>query len=174
MRWLDVQNQTLLSYQPGQRDSVSGQQHVELAPSPKDTSAITIQRVGFRDEGCYTCIFDMHPSGSKQGQTCLKVTGKLGFYDHLRQGINISDNVQIDRVDIAEHALSLLERCICCFAVDLNQVEEDVLCYASFLPFSYPSLVIPPFLFKLLSSLSRSVFSHTDLQQHNKSALNQS
>lgn len=74
VRWLDVQNQTLLSYQPGQRDSVSGQQHVELASSPKDTSAITIRRVGFRDEGCYICIFDMHPSGSKQGQTCLTVT----------------------------------------------------------------------------------------------------
>lgn len=76
VRWLDVQNQTLLSYQPGNRDSVSGQQHVELASSPKDTSAITIRRVGFRDEGCYTCIFDMHPSGSKQGQTCLTVTGE--------------------------------------------------------------------------------------------------
>ena len=74
VRWMDVLNQTLLTYQPGQRDSVSGQQHVELAPSPKDTSAITIRRVGFRDEGCYTCIFDMYPSGSKQGQTCLTVT----------------------------------------------------------------------------------------------------
>ncbi|KAM9850590.1 OX-2 membrane glycoprotein [Aulostomus maculatus] len=77
VRWLDVQNQTLLSYQPGQGDSVSGQQHVELAPSPKDTSAITIQRVSFRDEGCYTCIFDMSPSGSKQGQTCLTVTAQI-------------------------------------------------------------------------------------------------
>ena len=76
VRWLDVQNQTLLSYQAGQKDSVSGQQHVELASSPKDTSAITIRRVGFRDEGCYTCIFDMHPSGSRQGYTCLTVTCK--------------------------------------------------------------------------------------------------
>lgn len=50
---------------------------MELAPSPKDTSAITIRRVGFRDEGCYTCIFDMHPSGSKQGQTCLTVTSQI-------------------------------------------------------------------------------------------------
>lgn len=74
VRWLDVQNQTLLSYQPGQKDSLSGQQHVELASSPKDTSSITIRRVGFRDEGCYTCIFDIHPSGSKQGRTCLTVT----------------------------------------------------------------------------------------------------
>lgn len=76
VRWIDVQNQTLLTYQPGQRDSVSGQQHVELASSPKDTSAILIHRVSFRDEGCYTCIFDMHPSGSQQGQTCLTVTGE--------------------------------------------------------------------------------------------------
>ncbi|KAK2839911.1 hypothetical protein Q5P01_013651 [Channa striata] len=77
VRWLDVQNQTLLTYQPGNRDSVSGQQHVELTTSPKDGSAITIHRVGFRDEGCYTCIFDMHPSGSKQGQTCLTVTAQV-------------------------------------------------------------------------------------------------
>ncbi|XP_074550735.1 OX-2 membrane glycoprotein isoform X2 [Halichoeres trimaculatus] len=77
VRWLDVQNQTLLTYQPGLRDSVSGQQHVELATSPRDTSAITIRRVGFRDEGCYICIFDMHPSGSKQGQTCLTVYSRI-------------------------------------------------------------------------------------------------
>ncbi|KAF7658886.1 hypothetical protein LDENG_00005620 [Lucifuga dentata] len=75
--WLDVQNQTLLTYHPGNRDSVSGQQHVELASAPKDTSAITIRRVGFRDEGCYTCIFDLHPSGSQQGQTCLTVTSHV-------------------------------------------------------------------------------------------------
>ncbi|CAG5865701.1 unnamed protein product [Menidia menidia] len=77
VRWLDVQNQTLLTYQPGNKDTVSGQQHVELAPSPKDNSTITIHRVSFRDEGCYTCIFDLHPSGSKQGQTCLTVTAQV-------------------------------------------------------------------------------------------------
>jgi len=75
VRWLDVQNQTLLTYLPGQRDSVSGQQHVELAPSSnRDTSAITIRRVGFRDEGCYTCIFDLQSGASQQGHTCLTVT----------------------------------------------------------------------------------------------------
>ncbi|XP_031590304.1 OX-2 membrane glycoprotein [Oreochromis aureus] len=78
VRWLDVQNQTLLTYKPGNRESVSGQQHVELAPSStKDTSAITIRRVGFRDEGCYTCIFDLHPTGLKQGSTCLTVTSQV-------------------------------------------------------------------------------------------------
>lgn len=77
VRWLDVQNQTLLTYQPGQKDSVSGQQHVELAPSPRDASAITIRRVGFRDEGCYTCIFDLHPSGPQQAQICLTVNSRI-------------------------------------------------------------------------------------------------
>ncbi|KAK9969688.1 hypothetical protein ABG768_027840 [Culter alburnus] len=74
IRWLDVQNQTLITYQPGQQDSVSGQQHVELAASPRDASAITIKRVSYRDEGCYTCIFDVYPRGSREGQTCLTVT----------------------------------------------------------------------------------------------------
>lgn len=77
IRWLDVQNQTLISYQPGQQDSVSGQQHVELAASPRDASAITIKRVSHRDEGCYTCIFDILPKGSREGQTCLTVTATV-------------------------------------------------------------------------------------------------
>ncbi len=76
IRWLDVQNQTLITYQPGEKDSVSGQQHVELASSPRDASAITIKRVSYRDEGCYTCIFDLYPKGSREGQTCLTVTGE--------------------------------------------------------------------------------------------------
>ncbi|KAL1268192.1 hypothetical protein QQF64_033555 [Cirrhinus molitorella] len=77
IRWLDVQNETLITYQPGEQDSVSGQQHVELAPSPRDASAITIKRVSYRDEGCYTCIFDLFPKGSKEGQTCLTVTATV-------------------------------------------------------------------------------------------------
>ncbi|KAL0963412.1 hypothetical protein UPYG_G00306100 [Umbra pygmaea] len=77
VHWLDVQNQTLLTYQPSQKDSVSGQQHVELASSPQDTSAITIRRVSFRDEGCYTCIFDLHLSGRQEGRTCLTVTSRV-------------------------------------------------------------------------------------------------
>lgn len=77
VRWMDVQNQTLLTYQPGQPDSVSGQQHVELSPSAKDTSAITIRRVGFRDEGCYTCIFDLASSGAQEGRICLIVTSRI-------------------------------------------------------------------------------------------------
>ncbi|KAJ8013181.1 hypothetical protein DPEC_G00050610 [Dallia pectoralis] len=43
----------------------------------QDTSSITIRRVSFRDEGCYTCIFDLEPSGSQEGRTCLTVTSRV-------------------------------------------------------------------------------------------------
>ncbi|KAL2081051.1 hypothetical protein ACEWY4_022904 [Coilia grayii] len=75
VRWLDPQNQTLIAYQPGRMESVSGQQHVELLSSPGDTSHVSIKRVSYRDEGCYTCTFDVYPSGSREGSTCLTVTG---------------------------------------------------------------------------------------------------
>ncbi|KAJ0005561.1 hypothetical protein NQD34_015455 [Periophthalmus magnuspinnatus] len=77
VRWIDVENKTLLTYQPGNKDSVSGQQHVDLGPAPKDTSNVIITRVSYRDEGCYTCIFDMLPSGSQQATTCITVTSQV-------------------------------------------------------------------------------------------------
>ncbi|KAK3568578.1 hypothetical protein QTP86_008786 [Hemibagrus guttatus] len=77
VRWLDMKNQTLISYVPGQPDSVSGQHHVELGEGPKDSSKVLIKRVSYRDEGCYACIFDVYPSGSKEGQTCLTVTASV-------------------------------------------------------------------------------------------------
>lgn len=76
VRWLDMQNQTLIFYIPGQPASVSGQQHVELGSGARDTSNVNIKRVSHRDEGCYTCIFDVLPTGSKEGRTCLTVTGE--------------------------------------------------------------------------------------------------
>ncbi|XP_012687341.1 OX-2 membrane glycoprotein [Clupea harengus] len=75
VRWLDPKNQTLIAYQPGRKDTVSGQQHVELVSSPGDSSQISIKRVSYRDEGCYTCTFDVYPSGAREGTTCLTVTG---------------------------------------------------------------------------------------------------
>lgn len=77
VHWIDVQNQTLLTYEPNNKESLSGQQHVELGSSPKDTSNVILTRVSFRDEGCYTCIFDMHPSGPQQGVTCITVTSQI-------------------------------------------------------------------------------------------------
>ncbi|XP_072541590.1 poliovirus receptor homolog [Salminus brasiliensis] len=77
VRWLDMQNQTLISYVPGQPGTVSGQQHVELGSGSRESSNVIIKRVSHRDEGCYTCIFDVTPSGSKEGQTCLMVTASV-------------------------------------------------------------------------------------------------
>ncbi|XP_026768990.2 OX-2 membrane glycoprotein [Pangasianodon hypophthalmus] len=77
VRWLDMKNQTLISYVPDQPDSVSGQHHVELGEGPKDSSKVLVKRVSYRDEGCYTCIFDVYPTGSKEGRTCLIVTASV-------------------------------------------------------------------------------------------------
>uniref|UniRef100_A0AAY5ENA8 Ig-like domain-containing protein n=1 Tax=Electrophorus electricus TaxID=8005 RepID=A0AAY5ENA8_ELEEL len=77
VRWLDMKNETLISYVPGQQASVSGQQHVELGSAARDASNVLIKRVSHRDEGCYTCIFDVYPSGSKEGKTCLIVTASV-------------------------------------------------------------------------------------------------
>uniref|UniRef100_A0A3B1IJE0 Zgc:113337 n=2 Tax=Astyanax mexicanus TaxID=7994 RepID=A0A3B1IJE0_ASTMX len=77
VRWLDMHNQTLISYIPGQPATVSGQQHVELGTGSRETSNVIIKRVSHRDEGCYTCIFDVTPSGSKEGHTCLTVTASV-------------------------------------------------------------------------------------------------
>lgn len=77
VRWLDMKNQSLISYLPGQPESVSGQHHVELGADLKDSSKVLIKRVSYRDEGCYTCNFDVYPTGSKEGQTCLTVTASV-------------------------------------------------------------------------------------------------
>lgn len=77
IRWIDPKNKTLVSYTPGQSESVDGQQHVEVLSSPGDSSHISIKRVSYRDEGCYTCTFDVYPTGSKEGSTCLTVTGTV-------------------------------------------------------------------------------------------------
>lgn len=77
IRWIDPKNKTLVSYTPGQWESADGQQHVEVLSSPGDSSHIRIKRVSYRDEGCYTCTFDVYPTGSKEGSTCLTVTGEM-------------------------------------------------------------------------------------------------
>ncbi|XP_062862359.1 OX-2 membrane glycoprotein isoform X2 [Trichomycterus rosablanca] len=77
VRWLDMQNQTLISYTPGEPETVSGQHHVEQVSGRPEASNILIKRVSPRDEGCYTCIFDVNPTGSKEGRTCLTVTARV-------------------------------------------------------------------------------------------------
>ncbi|KAG9339515.1 hypothetical protein JZ751_023657 [Albula glossodonta] len=52
VRWLDGQNATLLTYTPGQ-PAVVADHRVEPVATRRHTSAITIKRVGPKDEGCY-------------------------------------------------------------------------------------------------------------------------
>ncbi|XP_078512890.1 OX-2 membrane glycoprotein-like isoform X2 [Lissotriton helveticus] len=40
-------------------------------------TAITFKRVGLEDEGCYLCIFNTFPGGSKQGSTCVVIRGDV-------------------------------------------------------------------------------------------------
>ncbi|KAJ8350538.1 hypothetical protein SKAU_G00256680 [Synaphobranchus kaupii] len=76
VQWVSGQNVTLLTHTPGQPATVADHS-VELAATRRHTSAITIKRVGHKDEGCYRCVFELHPGGSQEGQTCLVVTAKV-------------------------------------------------------------------------------------------------
>lgn len=78
VRWLDKHSKTLLSYK--QRvpiDIVHQDPNVQLTQSLYGTSSITIKRVQVDHEGCYRCFFDIWPTGIKEGETCITVTGKL-------------------------------------------------------------------------------------------------
>ncbi|KPP65417.1 hypothetical protein Z043_116169, partial [Scleropages formosus] len=74
VRWLDGRNVTFLTYLPRQRPSITDPEHVVLTTATRDSSAITIRRAGPIDEGCYTCQFDVFPTGMQEGQTCLTLT----------------------------------------------------------------------------------------------------
>uniref|UniRef100_A0A3P9MA71 Zgc:172122 n=1 Tax=Oryzias latipes TaxID=8090 RepID=A0A3P9MA71_ORYLA len=76
VRWLNRHKVPLLTYEPPARISHS-QAHVQLTSSPRNASSITIRRVRPDDGGCYRCVFDVYPSGSQEGSTCISVTGKV-------------------------------------------------------------------------------------------------
>ncbi|XP_017287096.1 OX-2 membrane glycoprotein-like [Kryptolebias marmoratus] len=77
VRWLK-NSVLLLAYEHSVPIHIS-QQHpnVKLNSSNSDSSYITIKRVQPADDGCYRCVFDVFPSGKKEGSTCITVTGKV-------------------------------------------------------------------------------------------------
>lgn len=77
VRWLDDRNKTILYYQPQKPGDLISHDGVELVKQQAHTSAIAIQKVKPGDEGCYTCVFDVYPSGQQQGKTCLFVMAKV-------------------------------------------------------------------------------------------------
>ncbi|XP_039648667.1 OX-2 membrane glycoprotein-like [Perca fluviatilis] len=78
VRWLNRHKKVLLAYQQSVPIRVSHQDpNVQLTASHNDASSITLQRVRPDDEGCYSCIFDVYPTGPLDGTTCISVTGKV-------------------------------------------------------------------------------------------------
>ncbi|XP_066517054.1 OX-2 membrane glycoprotein [Hoplias malabaricus] len=77
VRWLGVQNNTLLHYLANNPGSLTRNDGVELVTQPTHTSAISIKKTKPGDEGCYTCMFDVYPSGQQQGKTCVSVEAKV-------------------------------------------------------------------------------------------------
>lgn len=77
VRWLDSKNQSVLHYQPEKPSSLTRRDGVELLDQQMHTSAIAIERTKPGDEGCYTCVFDVYPTGQKRGKTCLFLNGKV-------------------------------------------------------------------------------------------------
>ncbi|XP_072491685.1 OX-2 membrane glycoprotein-like isoform X2 [Notamacropus eugenii] len=47
--------------------------HVLVTQSDLNSSAITLEFVSLKDEGCYRCIFNIFPIGPVQGRMCLSV-----------------------------------------------------------------------------------------------------
>lgn len=77
VRWLDFHNKSVLHYQPDQPSSLKRRDGVELVDQQMYTSAIAIERTKLGDEGCYTCVFDVYPSGQQRGKICLDLNGEV-------------------------------------------------------------------------------------------------
>lgn len=82
VRWLH-KHKPLLSYEHSVPVRVSHQEaDVELAAHHNTASYITIRKVGPGHEGCYSCVFDVFPTGQQRNRTCVTVVGESG----LREG----------------------------------------------------------------------------------------
>lgn len=77
VRWLDFHNKSVLHYQPEKPGSLTRRDGVELINQQMHTSAISIELTKPGDEGCYTCVFDVYPSGQQRGKTCLILNGEV-------------------------------------------------------------------------------------------------
>ncbi|KAL4656579.1 OX-2 membrane glycoprotein-like [Arapaima gigas] len=75
--WLDTHGNPLLTYQPGKPASAKNSERVYQAVSNTSTTALTLRKVDQDDEGCFTCVFYVFPSGSQSAQTCLTVTANI-------------------------------------------------------------------------------------------------
>ncbi|XP_067356670.1 OX-2 membrane glycoprotein-like isoform X2 [Channa argus] len=75
VRWTNNLNKLILAYEQSVPVRISHQQaNIQLTRHHNDASYITIKNVQPQDEGCYTCYFDVFPSGSQEAKTCIKVS----------------------------------------------------------------------------------------------------
>ncbi|XP_026219527.1 nectin-2-like [Anabas testudineus] len=78
VRWLNSQNTVVLAYEQSVPLRISRQDPgVQLFVHFNNASYMTIKKVQPEDEGCYSCVFDIFPTGSQKGKTCITVTGKV-------------------------------------------------------------------------------------------------
>lgn len=85
VRWLNKHDKVLLAYEPVVPARISEQLvGVELVAFNNNTSYINITRVRPDDDGCFRCFFDIYPTGSQEGHTCIKVISEsAGTYTFL-------------------------------------------------------------------------------------------
>ncbi|XP_028990972.1 nectin-2-like [Betta splendens] len=77
VRWLH-KRKALLSYVQSAPVRVSHQEaDVELSAHHSTGSYITIRKLRPEHEGCYSCVFDVYPTGQQRNRTCVTVTGKV-------------------------------------------------------------------------------------------------
>ncbi|XP_029434552.1 OX-2 membrane glycoprotein-like isoform X2 [Rhinatrema bivittatum] len=71
--------------------------HIRVVQEEPNASAMTFGAVGLRDEGCYKCIFNIYPTGSITGRTCLEVYAISGprLETHLVSVPESSGEVQV-------------------------------------------------------------------------------
>ncbi|XP_040278940.1 OX-2 membrane glycoprotein-like [Bufo bufo] len=54
-----------------------------MSTSGLNETAITVHKTNIQDKGCYRCIFNFLPNGSKEGEVCLQIPGKVLIEKHL-------------------------------------------------------------------------------------------
>ncbi|XP_066563006.1 OX-2 membrane glycoprotein isoform X2 [Amia ocellicauda] len=74
IRWENRRNETVIIYtqdDPPEPDTTA-RQYISVAQP--DASAITFNPLTANDAGCYKCIFNVYPTGTVRGETCITVT----------------------------------------------------------------------------------------------------
>ncbi|XP_026519780.1 OX-2 membrane glycoprotein isoform X1 [Notechis scutatus] len=78
---------------------LSNQSNIHLSQNGLTFSAITFNGVTFKDEDCYSCIFNTFPLGPFSGKTCLKVYALTEPEINVRQVPNLDNMEKIREIN---------------------------------------------------------------------------